>query len=303
VDQEGRVKEGYLGEQDRLTRVKYAEKELQQDVLDHTTVVTQAEQFMTTQRLTDAMVAGKVECDINEFRRWKESKQSCRLKERAYDEVIQRLMIDFGAYSPNGQTGAGDAGTKGEGTTTAPRRRQRTRKPSGKDQDAKMRALNVGRQLYQMSVDMRVCAELQREGIDGGVTSEAQKELSRRSAAQKQKEKKAGRDRADDTTKEDRMAWSSVMEEFMQGKIGVVKLVMGEHAEDFRERQARTCLPDEKHWGHICCACGEATHSMEDECGECISPQAAAHADAFVRTAFQVERLVSYYRQLDCWGM
>ena len=28
---------------------------------------------------------------------------------------------------------------------------------------------------------------------------------------------------------------------------------------------------------------------MEDECGECISPQAAAHADAFVRTAFQVD--------------
>ena len=27
---------------------------------------------------------------------------------------------------------------------------------------------------------------------------------------------------------------------------------------------------------------------MKDKCGECISPQAAAHADAFVRTAFQV---------------
>ena len=46
-------------------------------------------------------------------------------------------------------------------------------------------------QLYQMSVDMRVCAELQREGKGGGVTPEAQKELSRRSAARKQKEKKA----------------------------------------------------------------------------------------------------------------
>ena len=83
VDQDGRVEEGYLGEQDRLTQVEYTEKELQQDVLDHTTVVTQAEQFMTTQRLTDAMVAGKVGCDINEFRRWRESKQSCRLKERS----------------------------------------------------------------------------------------------------------------------------------------------------------------------------------------------------------------------------
>ena len=61
------------------------------------------------------------------------------------------------------------------------------------------------------------------------------------------------------------------------------------NTEDFRARQARACLPEEKHWKHICCVCGEATHNIADECGECISPQAAAHADALVRTAFQVD--------------
>ena len=89
-------------------------------------------------------------------------------------------------------------------------------------------------------------------------------------------------------TKEARMAWTSKKEEFMQRKVEKVEFRRGELMEDFRERQARACLSDEKYWKHICCACGEATHDMKDECGECISPQAAAHADAFVRTAFQV---------------
>ena len=82
--------------------------------------------------------------------------------------------------------------------------------------------------------------------------------------------------------KEANAAWTAKMEKCVQRRID-------ETTEDFRERQARACLPEEKHWKHICCACGEATHNIADECREYISPQAIAHADALVRTAFQVD--------------
>ena len=124
-----------------------------------------------------------------------------------------------------------------------------------------MRALNIGSQLYQMDVVMRMCAELQRKGEGGGVTEEAQEELSGRSAARRRKKGKASRDRGEDVTKEARMAWTSKKEEFMQRKVERVEFRRGELMKDFRERQARACLPDEKYWKHICCACMWRGHS------------------------------------------
>ena len=124
------------------------------------------------------------------------------------------------------------------------------------------------------------------------VTGRAQEELSGRSTARTQKRQRAGADvnrsESEGVIKEASTAWTVKMEEFMQRKIEKVEQRSEETAKDFRKRQARACLPEEKHWKHICCACGEATHDVTDECGECISPQSAAHADALVRTAFKV---------------
>ena len=91
----------------------------------------------------------------------------------------------------------------------------------------------------------------------------------------------------EEVVKEARAAWDNKMEEFMQHRIEAVVRQSEETVKEFRERQARACLPEEKHWKYICCACGGAAH--DTACGSCISPQSAAHADAFVRTAFRVE--------------
>ena len=116
-------------------------------------------------------------------------------------------MIDFKTYDSKkagaeGEPGAGGAegepgadGAEGEGATAAQHRKQRAQKPNDKEQEAKMRALNIGSQLYQMDVVMRMCAELQRRGKGGGVTEKAQEELSGRSAARRRKKRKAGRNR------------------------------------------------------------------------------------------------------------
>ena len=80
------------------------------------------------------------------------------------------------------------------------------------------------------------------------------------------------------------------MEEFLQRKIEEVQHRAGETTDKFRERQARSCIPEKKHWKHICWACGEATHDTgEGACGECVSPPSVAHTDAMVRTAFMVD--------------
>ena len=170
----------------------------------------------------------------------------------------------------------------------------RTQKPSDNEHKARQRALNLGRHLYMYNMDasMRACAELQSEGMGGKVTERAQEELSRRSTARTQKRQKAdadvNRSSREGVVKEANAAWTVKMEEFMQRMTRKVEQRSGERTEDFRERQARACLPEEKYWKHICCSCGEATHNITDERGECISPQAAAHADALVRTTFQV---------------
>ena len=128
------------------------------------------------------------------------------------------------------------------------------------------------------------------------MTEGAQKELSRPSEARKRKKRvqktdvNTVRSRCGDAIKEAKTAWAVKMEEFMQRRIEEVQQTTGETMERFRERQARSCLPEEKHWKHICCACGEATHdSREEACGECVSPPSAAHTDAMVRTAFKVD--------------
>ena len=70
-----------------------------------------------------------------------------------------------------------ESGAEGEEYVTSARR-QCTRKPSDGDQEAKQRALNVGKHLYRMNAVMGRCEQLQDEGKGGGVTAEAQKELS-----------------------------------------------------------------------------------------------------------------------------
>ena len=150
--------------------------------------------------------------------------------------------------------------------------------------------MNVGRHLYRMNAVMQRCEQLQDEGFVGGVTKEAQKELSRRSTARTQRGHKAGTGgtaESEEAVKEARAAWDSKMKEFMQRGIEAVAQQPKETMREFRERQARACLPEERHWKYICCACGGAAHDAT--CGSCISPQSAAHADAFVRTAFRVE--------------
>ena len=161
-----------------------------------------------------------------------------------------------------------------------------TQKPNDNEQKARQRALNVGRHLYNMDPSMRACAGLHGKCMGGEVTERAQEGLSRRSTARTQKRQKAGADvnrsRSEGVVKEANAAWTIKMKEFMQRGIEKAEQRSGETMEDFRERQARACLPEEKHWKHICCVCGEVSHDIADECEECISPQAAAHTDALV---------------------
>ena len=95
TDQDGQQRE-------RLTRVEYTGKVLEQDVhVDHKTVVAQAEQFIAdcaSREVTDASMAKCVGCTTEEFRRWMTGEQDCVQMERRYDTVIQRLMLDFEAY-------------------------------------------------------------------------------------------------------------------------------------------------------------------------------------------------------------
>ena len=83
------------------------------------------------------------------------------------------------------------------------------------------------------------------------------------------------------------VAWTSKTEEFLRGEIPITQQLAEETNEMFERRQATSCLPPEKFWCLICCACGKPTHDMKE--GSCFSPQAAAHADAVVRTAFVVD--------------
>ena len=83
------------------------------------------------------------------------------------------------------------------------------------------------------------------------------------------------------------VAWTSKTEEFLRGEIPTTQQLAEEATEVFERRQATSCLPPEKFWCLICCACGKPTHNMAE--GSCFPPQAAAHADAVVRTAFGVD--------------
>ena len=262
MEQDGRQGEGCAGE--RLTRVEYTERHLDAPMC------TMPPPFWTRH------VVYSEEMD-EEFGRERESK--------SHEE--------FGSEKAESET---EPGTEGE-EHVPPVRRLCTQKPSDGDQEAKQRALNVGKHLYRMNAVMERCEQLQDKGFVGGVTMEAQKELSRRSTARIQRGHKAGTGDGrriiggivedEEAVKEARAAWDSKMEEFMQRRIEAVVQQPKETMREFRERQARACLPEEKHWKYICCACGGAAHDAA--CGSCISPQSAAHADAFVRTAFRVE--------------
>ena len=138
--------------------------------------------------------------------------------------------------------------------------------------------MNVGKHLYRMNAVMGRCEQLQDEGKGGGVTAEAQTELPRRSTTRIHRGRKSGTSNGrskkrivvEEVVKEARAAWDNKMEEFMQCGIEPVAQQSEETVEDFRERQARACLPEDKHWKYICCACGEAAH--DTACGSCISP-------------------------------
>lgn len=71
------------------------------------------------------------------------------------------------------------------------RQTPRTQEPSDDERKPRLRALNVGRHLYNMDASMRARTELQNEGMGGGVTERAQEELSRRSTARTQKRQKS----------------------------------------------------------------------------------------------------------------
>ena len=244
----------------------------------------------------DATLPADQEWYAENFKRAKRrTDEACDIQQMGADYQFRtELHMDLDGWG-QGTTESSDP----PGDTTAVRRgvtqRQtpRTEKPSDDERKARLRALNVDRHLYNMDASMRACTELQNECMSGGVTERAQEELSRRSTTRTLKRQKAGADvdigRSAGVVKEANAAWTVKMEEFMQRRIEKVEHRSGETAEDFRERQARACLPEEKHWKHVCCVCDEAIHDIADECGECISPQAAAHADALVRTAFQVD--------------
>ena len=93
--------------------------------------------------------------------------------------------------------------------------------------------------------------------------------LSRRSEDRKKGGKKAGVNAAGrehgcgDAVKEANAAWAIKTEEFMRREIEEVHQREGESREAFRERQARSYLPEEKQWKHICCTCGKPTHDPE----------------------------------------
>ena len=147
--------------------------------------------------------------------------------------------------------------TVGEADVTQ-RRTLRTQKADGEEEAAKQRALNVGRQLSSMDACMKACTMLQEQGRGGTVTERAQKELSERSEARKRGKRvqKADattvRSGCGDAIKEAKTAWAAKMEEFMRRGIEEVQQLTGETTERFRERQARSCLPEEKHWNLLC---------------------------------------------------
>ena len=102
--------------------------------------------------------------------------------------VSEEVHEEFGSEKAESET---EPGTEGE-EHDPPVRRLCTQKPSDGDQEAKQRALNVGKHLYRMNAVMERCEQLQDKGFVGGVTMEAQKELSRRSTARIQRGHKAG---------------------------------------------------------------------------------------------------------------